>query len=140
MKQCARCKSWIALHNFNDDPAGRLAKQANCRTCQAGLNAKAYRRGMTYLINYMAANGCKDCAERDYRKLEFDHLSTKNFSPFRLASLSISKLDAEIALCEVVCCNCHQLRTLQRADSYRWRLWQSEHEQYENDAIGAAAA
>jgi hypothetical protein len=88
----------------------------------------------------ISAHGCKDCGERDYRKLEFDHLSVKNFSPFRRAHQHISKLDAEIALCEVVCCNCHQLRTLQRADSYRWRLWQSEHEQYENDAIGAAAA
>jgi hypothetical protein len=140
MKQCNTCKSWLDLHCYHDSARGKSGKHSQCIRCKGSKNAAAYKRGMTYLINLVASHGCKDCGERDYRKLEFDHLSIKNFSPFNEANRPISSLDAEIALCEVVCCNCHQLRTLQRANSYRWRLWQSEHEQHQNDAICAEAA
>lgn len=71
--------------------------------------------------------GCKDCGYRESPvALEFDHapgtatprmVQGKKMGHFTVASMCYQGLDkilAEVDKCEVVCCNCHAIRTAQR--------------------------
>lgn len=62
-------------------------------------------------------SGCVDCGYREHSEaLEFDHLDNKMFSLSKAQSLGYSKtrILEEIAKCEVVCANCHRIRTASR--------------------------
>ena len=62
-----------------------------------------------------SAKGCVDCGITDWRVLDYDHLP--EFSKTMSISLAITKgwtlvrLQKEIEKCEVVCANCHRIRT-----------------------------
>jgi transposase len=70
------------------------------------------------LWEYKEALGCKDCKEMyPHYMLDFDHLPgfEKIGSPTELVhSYSWEKAKQELAKCEVVCGNCHKIRTWQR--------------------------
>jgi hypothetical protein len=57
---------------------------------------------------------CKDCGETDYRVLVFDHLRDKTANVSVFLTRSWKKALAEAAKCEVVCSNCHAIRTYER--------------------------
>jgi hypothetical protein len=62
--------------------------------------------------------GCVDCGYKaNYDALELDHLFGKKGNYRTVASLMYASWKAikeEIAKCEVVCANCHAIRTRQR--------------------------
>lgn len=68
------------------------------------------------VIDYKLAKGCTDCGyNEDAWALEFDHLGNKAFIISRhIQSYSWDKLKLEIDKCEVVCANCHRIRTKRR--------------------------
>ena len=71
----------------------------------------------SYINLYKQERGCMDCKEMyPYWMLEFDHLSDKKFniSGYRKKTNSLETIKAEIAKCEVVCSNCHRIRTFAR--------------------------
>lgn len=74
------------------------------------------------LAQYKLEKGCIDCGyNKDARALEFDHIDNSG-KPYTgkqrtVASLmyrSWETIMKEVAKCEVVCCNCHAIRTLER--------------------------
>ena len=76
------------------------------------------RERMKQLIREQKDIPCTDCGERypDYI-MEFDHLepAVKGQRPCDLISLgSPRRILEEIAKCEVVCANCHAIRTWKR--------------------------
>ena len=69
------------------------------------------------LAIYKVTLGCVDCGYRDHAAaLDCDHLpgTVKLFDISRVASRSLSALIAELEKCEVVCANCHRVRTTDR--------------------------
>lgn len=76
-------------------------------------NRVAVRR---WVDHYLSTTPCVDCGEDDREVLEFDHRdpSAKHFtigdSKNRM-SLSLPRIQAEIAKCDVRCANCHRRRT-----------------------------
>lgn len=56
---------------------------------------------------------CVDCGCDDYRCLEFDHLTDKQFKISVLFDRK-EKLEKELVKCQLVCCNCHLIRTNNR--------------------------
>lgn len=73
-----------------------------------------------YLKEYKEASGCVDCKESyPYYVLEFDHLPkhAKSFtvSDFKRYTISLELIKEEVKKCEVVCSNCHKIRTHVRA-------------------------
>jgi len=78
---------------------------------------RAQRRD--FLNTYKTAAGCTDCGyDAHPAALEFDHLPgfQKDFGIGNANNLNVSmeRLLAEIAKCEVVCANCHAIRTANR--------------------------
>jgi len=59
---------------------------------------------------------CMDCKKRyPYFIMDFDHVGKKTMTINRLVEFcSVKKLEEEIAGCELVCANCHRIRTYNR--------------------------
>ena len=60
---------------------------------------------------------CADCGGRfPPTCMDFDHLpgQVKSFQIMRNIEFSVDRLLAEIAKCEIVCANCHRIRTESR--------------------------
>lgn len=89
----------------------RATKDAVERT-----NRKTQER-RKWIRKYKLERGCADCGYRDNAAaLQFDHLPghKKEFRIAENTNTNIDALKAEIAKCEVVCANCHCIRTEQR--------------------------
>lgn len=78
-----------------------------------------------YVNQYKLKAGCADCGYNGHPSaLDFDHLpgSDKTASVALLvhcAGVHIDQVKKEMAKCEVVCANCHRIRTLRRLEQNR---------------------
>jgi protein-arginine kinase activator protein McsA len=81
-------------------------------------NRKKIRdRNRDYVRNIKESNACTDCGKNyHYSQMDFDHLNDKKHTIARLASseASLKTIKQEMAKCELVCSNCHRLRTWER--------------------------
>lgn len=77
-----------------------------------------------YVWTYLASHPCVDCGESDPVVLEFDHRGDKlfNISSAFFAAISVDRLAAEVAKCDVRCANCHRRKS---SESLGW--WKSNH-------------
>lgn len=74
------------------------------------------RRKREYIDKLKVESGCADCKQKfPHYMLEFDHTrGEKKDNVSTLISRSWKRLEEEIAKCDVVCCNCHAIRTYTR--------------------------
>ena len=68
-----------------------------------------------YIWGWMAEQGCSVCGDHDPRVLEAHHVDPSTKNPrlrkgVKLNQLSYKDIDAELAKCEVLCCNDHRRR------------------------------
>ena len=63
--------------------------------------------------------GCADCGQTNHIDLDFDHLKDKKYNISRMIhdGFSWAAIKKEISKCEVVCANCHRIRTYNRLTS-----------------------
>ena len=85
----------------------------------------------TNLWKYLSDKSCIDCGINDSRVLEFDHLPEyeKSFDIAKAISGSTrswSLIMTEINKCEIVCANCHKIRTADRGNFKRSISFSSE--------------
>jgi hypothetical protein len=137
MKTCSLCKESLPLSAFAKKGDG---KQARCRKCHSIYTKDNYLKNKAYyrdkadtsrtrqrdkkrdvMLDRFKA-GCRDCENDDIRVLEFDHVH--GIKEFGIADgivngVSHQRFLDEIAKCEVVCANCHKIRTVERAKSWR---------------------
>jgi len=142
-KRCYMCKEWKPLTAFHRHRGKRDGRQNRCRECniaQAKLaHAKDPERARARikkradrmreanhraLLAYLLDHPCVDCGETNPIVLEFDHLRDKRINVSELANRAVpfERVLAEIEKCEVVCANCHRIRSCTRLDSYRVRM------------------
>ena len=67
-----------------------------------------------FIRSYKLSKGCTDCGyNKHHAALEFDHVTgEKKFNVCNARSIMQAK--GEIEKCEVVCSNCHKIRTFER--------------------------
>lgn len=74
-----------------------------------------------FVRQYKNANPCKDCGRNfPYYVMDFDHCKgkkTNNINEITKRNLSFAKLQNELKKCELVCSNCHRVRTHKRTIS-----------------------
>ena len=79
---------------------------------------KRYQKNTEFLNEIkMSMGGCADCGYNEHpAALDFDHLpgSVKLFNIGQEKYRSQKQLREEIAKCELVCANCHRIRTVTR--------------------------
>lgn len=71
-------------------------------------------------------SSCKDCKINDPRVLEFDHLYDKKFDIARAVASTTRSWNLilkEIEKCEIVCANCHVIRTQERGNHKRFQAF-----------------
>lgn len=65
------------------------------------------------LAEIKQSSGCVDCGEKNHIVLDFDHLRDKKYNVSRMIhdGFSWKAIMREVSKCEVVCANCHRIRT-----------------------------
>ena len=113
-----------------------------CRLCARDIN-DAYRRDrQEYVDRIKLETGCVDCGVKSPHPeiYDFDHLpGAVKITPVAdfLTSGTWADLDAEIAKCEIVCANCHRIRSRTRARAtVGWGLINAEAVEPEPDLLG----
>ena len=79
------------------------------------------RKHKAHLIKYIqelkSSTPCLDCKiSYPYYVMDFDHVRGRKHKNVMelISTLSKKKIDEEIAKCEIVCSNCHRVRTHKR--------------------------
>jgi len=132
LKYCPRCKKTMPLAAFRRQSTGRL--YAYCDPCARAYFQVYYQRNKAAYIkranerlkkdaNIMRNAKMQPCAacgcSYPHYVMDFDHRPGE-VKCFNLADvvgqtrLSLARLKAEIAKCDVVCANCHRIRTHER--------------------------
>lgn len=142
MKKCTSCKEDKELSEFNKNKIKKDGLNNICRKCSNKRSKKYYnekgeehkknvaKRNHKYrdtirqfILDKLKVSECKDCGNNDIRVLEFDHLpefkKEYNISDMLKSSLSINLIEIEMNKCDIVCANCHRIRSIIRQDNYR---------------------
>jgi len=75
---------------------------------------------INYVLDYKKRSKCSDCGLSGVQYpevLDFDHINDNkefNISEFRRHTSGFNKVKKEIKKCEIVCANCHRIRTAER--------------------------
>lgn len=104
-----------------------------CRVCKSEYNRKWYAKnqeaqkkrtvklkaaGRAFITEYKKSRACMDCgySNPEYPStLDFDHVSgTKVKDLGSIQSWSVERILNEIGKCNLVCANCHRIRTVNR--------------------------
>ena len=113
---------------YPNTAAGRATKNAAARVRSKLPGPAAYHRLKQHNRNtrrrawsdaYKVSRGCVDCGYNKHpAALDFDHLPDRGRKLFPIgcgiANRSMDAIMAEIEKCEVVCSNCHRIRTATR--------------------------
>ncbi len=116
---------------FDDcDDTDLATRSAMCRKHHREYTRQHYRDNKQYYVDKAARATakiralvrdrknvpCADCGQRyHYCVMDFDHRENKIFNISTMAhAVSMKKLLEEIDKCDVVCSNCHRVRTFQR--------------------------
>ncbi len=134
MKTCARCTQEFSLENFSTK---RGKPQPYCRPCKnefsrayyaanrevhkaaVARRTTRYRQELKTLIRTIKeATPCLDCGvSYPWYVMDFDHVTGEKYKD---VSAMVSNLNSkqkvldEIAKCELICSNCHRVRTFTR--------------------------
>src|SRR5262245_31410711 len=132
MKRCPRCGQERDLADFGLRKSGRT--QTWCRACHREYQRRYYEEHQGYYAELQAQRvarnrrmlreaksaPCADCGQTyPPYVMDFDHRPGE-IKAFALANaagqtrISAERLRAEIAKCDVVCANCHRIRTHHR--------------------------
>ena len=110
---CKVCKRVADNANYADSPERRKAVRES--------NVAKRLEAKQHVWKYISGLACVDCGEDDPIVLQFDHqdhlLKTANVADLVAQGYSTSRIQAEIALCDVRCANCHIRRT---AEQFGW--------------------
>jgi hypothetical protein len=131
MKLCGKCGATKPTTDFHKST--RRGHQAWCKPCRKAFDAIYHQQHKEerlaqkrviqaeFLAWYMSLKEDRPCADCNRvfhpRVMQWDHLpGTKKIADLGTLSRRHSKRQvlAEIAKCELVCANCHALRTLAR--------------------------
>lgn len=115
IKLKCRCEECTAANTAK----GREWRENNLDKTREVKN-KSYRKKIDYLNQFKREAGCIDCGYNENAvALDFDHIKgEKEFSLARAGNYGWKKVLAEIEKCEVVCANCHRIRTQERGQHY----------------------
>jgi hypothetical protein len=141
MKRCTKCEENLSIDKFPimNKKTGKISSM--CLDCKREYdreywknnkeakgeikNEHAKKNRITkrkYIIELLKNSKCVDCGNSDWRVLEFDHRNreTKSFNIADAVSYSIENIQKEIDKCDIVCANCHNIRTIEQRGYYKF--------------------
>ena len=140
VKRCARCGETKPLVEFHINRTRRDGLQTYCKPCRAVIDHASYERirgtrvpsrewergRAEWLLSLKRGRPCTDCGRVfPPEVMQWDHLpgllKLGNIST-DLRKRSREQVIQEIAKCELVCTNCHTIRTFARAGWGNWSI------------------
>lgn len=137
-KKCNTCLQILPKEDFNRRVRGPDGRQSVCRVCQHKRDASLYKENRSFRKEQIkqrrqevgrklkliigeakAGKACLDCGISNLHpcQMDFDHIvGPKEFDISKAANLCVSEdaLLNEMQKCQLVCANCHRLRTFNR--------------------------
>lgn len=141
MKKCTKCKKELPISEFPIVNKKINKISAKCIDCKREYDREYWgkiklikgkrkndlaqqnrRSKRKFIIDLLKKSKCIDCGNADWRVLEFDHLNraTKKFNIAGSTEFSIETIKKEIDKCEIVCANCHRIRTILQRGYYNF--------------------
>ena len=138
MKVCTICHVKKPTLEYNKHAKTKDGLQSVCRDCNKARSRQYYKdnkikhletikkrqkaliKAQRELVkSYKESNPCTDCGNFfPYYVMDLDHLSDKiSIVSAMFGKYSTKKILEEIEKCELVCANCHRIRTHMRASS-----------------------
>jgi hypothetical protein len=137
-KTCTKCEHTKSKSEFSARSKSRSKLQSWCKSCLSKHNRDKYKNGIRreqvkansaryrkqiekFLVDFLRNNPCVNCGETNILTLQFDHITDKRYNVsclIRHSSLQLIK--NEISKCQVLCANCHSIKTHQENNS--WKL------------------
>jgi hypothetical protein len=109
--------SSIAYHSIDKEKQrAKLTRIKNSDDVKLSRKKSVYRN-RKFVDEYLKTHHCVDCGNSDVRVLEFDHVRGRketNVSNIIRNGWKLERLISEIEKCEVRCCNCHRIITIER--------------------------
>lgn len=114
-RRCVICEEYLPKDLMA--PKQKICKKCRKRGLQGDGSSKASDRNR--IIDEAKAKPCMDCGRVfGPEQLDFDHVRDKKFQNIselrNNGSVSLEMLKKELAKCDVVCVNCHRIRTRMR--------------------------
>ena len=122
---CKTCAVEKPLSGFYANAGMRDGHLSWCKPCTYARyrngRSERQRKLLLRIHKIKVERGCVDCGYNTHAAaLDFDHLPG-HIKTARIATMSGGSkwelIEAEIAKCEVVCANCHRIRTTDRRSS-----------------------
>lgn len=84
-----------------------------CKFCYSESKVVKKKAIRDWIVEYKKTLKCVNCGNNDFRVLDFDHLEEKLFNIADASRLgySLKVLKEEIAKCQILCANCHRIKT-----------------------------
>jgi hypothetical protein len=135
MRVCSRCRKELPTEDFPLRRKDGAARYSHCRECKAAYQRQWYlrnaerhranaarlrleiRRRNKEIVRRAKDVPCQDCGRRyPAHVMDFDHVRGRKLGNVSLMKnyAGTVKLVAEIAKCDVVCANCHRIRSHRR--------------------------
>lgn len=143
-KVCHACKEEKDIDEFSNRTKAKDGKHTQCKTCSRKYTQRHYKENIKYYVDkskvtrdsnreyvweFLQTQSCKDCGNINPLLLEFDHLDDfekdGNISTM-IGAVGKETLVKEIEKCEVVCANCHRIRTYRRQNSWCYQQWMNK--------------
>lgn len=130
-KTCPKCERSLSVSAFSRNASRSDGLQSWCRECKKVQDTEYYQRNKPRYLAYnrkqyaklkeelaaLKSFPCADChGVFPPYVMDFDHLDAtlKRFDVGRARKYSLDEIKREIAKCELVCANCHRIRTHER--------------------------
>jgi hypothetical protein len=143
MKICSKCHFPKKNTEFARNRSKTGSRQSYCRKCKRSYDAAYYKinhkrmraqitaakalkieEARKKVLEYLRRNPCVDCGESDPIVLDFDHVRGEKVAYVATMikdGLVWSRIEEEIAKCDIRCANCHRRKTAKQKGFYKWR-------------------
>jgi len=128
-KRCNHCTKYKPRNDFYrriERSKRGSGLQAHCKVCQAETMVKTHKRWkdnrermQDWIEDKYSGIPCMDCnivfkwvaMDFDHRPEEIKSFCIGNHGSYKASPKAIAKVEKEIAKCDLVCSNCHRIRT-----------------------------
>ena len=116
-----RCKLCMARKSMTEEQRNLLRQKDKAKQSRSSARQSAMENRRKQLLDSFKAVPCLDCKQRFPPEcMDFDHVrGIKLVQVGAMRSWALAKILAEVEKCEVVCANCHRIRTKRRSDERR---------------------
>lgn len=120
-KICYKCKNRVNIKLFRKNTSKKGGRASECKKCHLSYTKQRRNINRQFVFDILKnCGGCIDCGESNVATLQFDHVKGKKIANISLLAkrYSIKKIKEEMLKCEIVCANCHAIRTAKTQNWY----------------------